>query len=286
MGASMNNPASCLCGSVQWEITAEPFNAFNCHCKMCRKAHGSAFGTYWFVKPEQFNWLGATDTIVYYRSSHLLTRSFCGTCGSVVPYPSEQGSHWLSPGGCHDDGKPSDCHVFAAHSAAWYEISGDLPRHDDYPDYTGMIRVEDEPVEPGREGIVRGSCLCGSVKFQVIEAFELVQHCHCHQCRKARAAAHATDGFTSMDGVEFTQGEDQLSSYRIAGSPGYTQVFCRTCGSKMPCLDPDRKHAVIPFGALDDDPGTRPARHIHAAEMARWYQITDDLPVFDKEPAG
>ena len=41
----MTNKASCLCGSVTWEITTEPFQAFNCHCKLCRKAHGSAFGT-------------------------------------------------------------------------------------------------------------------------------------------------------------------------------------------------------------------------------------------------
>ena len=45
----MNSKGKCLCGSVAWEITAEPFQAFNCHCKMCRKAHGSAFGTYWFL---------------------------------------------------------------------------------------------------------------------------------------------------------------------------------------------------------------------------------------------
>ena len=65
----MNNRASCLCGSVTWEITTEPFQAFNCHCKLCRKAHGSAFGTYWFMRPDQFRWTGATNTIVHYRSS-------------------------------------------------------------------------------------------------------------------------------------------------------------------------------------------------------------------------
>ena len=282
----MTNQASCLCGSVQWEITAEPFNAFNCHCKMCRKAHGSAFGTYWFVKPEQFNWLSDTDTIVRYRSSHLLTRSFCGSCGSVVPYPSEQGSHWLAPGGCHDDGKKSDCHVFAAHSAPWYDITGDLPRHDDYPDYTGMERVEEESFEPGPEGIVRGSCLCGTVKYQISEPFKLVQNCHCHRCRKARAAAHATNGFTSMDGVKFVQGEECLAYYKVPDANYFMQVFCKTCGSKMPRLDPDRGIAVIPFGGLDDDPEAKPVRHIYVDYMAKWYEITDDLPVFNEEPTS
>jgi hypothetical protein len=283
----MKNQASCLCGGVQWEITAEPFNAFNCHCKMCRKAHGSAFCTCWFVKPEELNWLSDTDTIVHYGSSHLLTRSFCGTCGSVVPYLSEHGEdHWAVPGGCHDDGKKSDCHVFAAHSAPWYDITDDLPRHDDYPDYTGMERVEEEALEPGPEGIVRGSCLCGTVIYEISEPFTLVQNCHCHRCRKARAAAHATNGFTSMDGVKFTQGEDNLAFYKVPDAKYFTQVFCKTCGSKMPRLDPGRGIAVVPFGGLDDDPGVKPERHIYVEDMAKWYQITDDLPVFDQEPTS
>ena len=282
----MNNQASCLCGSLRWEITAEPFNAFNCHCKLCRKAHGSAFATYWFVEPEQVRWLGATDSIAHYRSSPLLTRGFCASCGSVVPYPSEQGNHWVVPGGCHDDGKPSDCHVFAAHRAPWFDITGDLPRHDDYPEFTGMKRVEEEPLAPGPEGVVRGGCMCGSVKYHVVEPFRMVQHCHCGRCRKARAAAHATNGFTSLDGVEFVQGEDNLAYYKLPEAKYFTQAFCRTCGSKMPRLDPGRDIAVIPFGGLDDDPGARPQRHIYVDYMAKWYEITDDLPVFGEEPAS
>ena len=281
----MNNQASCLCGSVRWEITAEPYQAFNCHCKLCRKAHGSAFGTYWFVKPDQLNWLSDTDSIVHYRSSPLLIRSFCGSCGSVVPYSGEQGGeHVVSPGGCHDDGKKSDCHVFAAHSAPWYDITGDLPRYDDYPEYTGMQRVEEEPLEPQPEGIVRGSCMCATVKFHVKEPFKMVQNCHCTRCRKARAAAHATNGFTSMEAVEFVQGEDNLASYKVPDAEYFTQVFCKTCGSKMPRLDPGRQIAVIPFGSLDDDPKAKPVRHIYAKYKAKWYEITDDLPVFNEGP--
>ena len=283
----MSNQASCLCGSVRWEITAEPFNAFNCHCKMCRKAHGSAFGTYWFVEPEQINWLSDTDTIVNYRSSHLLTRSFCGTCGSVVPYPGEQGEpHWAAPGGCHDDGKKSDCHVFAAHKAPWFDITGDLPQHADYPEHTGMERVEEQPLEAGPEGIVRGSCLCGTVKFQVSEPFSKVFNCHCSRCRKARAAAHATNGFVSIDAVEFTQGEDNLAYYKVAEAKYFMQVFCKTCGSKMPRLDPDRGIAVVPFGGLDDDPGIKPEANIFVDFKSGWYDITDDLPAFGEDPPG
>lgn len=280
----MKNQASCLCGSVSWEITAEPYNAFNCHCKMCRKAHGSAFATYWFVKQDQFNWLSGGDAIVRYRSSHLLTRSFCGNCGSVVPYASEQGEHFCVPGGCHDEGRHSDCEIFTAHSAPWYEITSNLPRHDDYPDETGMQAVADKPAQPAPQGIVRGSCLCGSVAFEIDPPFKMAMNCHCHRCRKARAAAHATNGFVAIDAIRFTRGEDNLASYKVPEAEYFTQVFCRNCGSKMPRLDSGRGIAVVPFGGLDDDPQIRPSAHIFVADKANWHEITDDLPRYDQEP--
>ena len=52
----------------------------------------------------------------------------------------------------------------------------------------------------------------------------------------------------------------------------------------MPRLDPVRQIAVIPFGSLDDDPEARPVRHIYTGYKAKWYEITDDLPVFDEGP--
>jgi hypothetical protein len=89
-----------------------------------------------------------------------------------------------------------------------------------------------------------------------------------------------------MDGVKFVQGEDNLAYYKVQDAKYFMQVFCITCGSKMPRLDPDRGIAVIPFGGLDDDPETKPERHIYVGDMAKWYEITDDLPVFNEEPTS
>ena len=38
---------------------------------------------------------------------------------------------------------------------------------------------------------------------------------------------------------------------------------------------------VLSVGSLDDDPESRPLRHIFAASKAPWFEITDDLPRFD-----
>ena len=89
-----------------------------------------------------------------------------------------------------------------------------------------------------------------------------------------------------VDNCEFVQGEDNLLRYKVPDARYFMQVFCKTCGSKMPRLDPGRGIAVIPFGSLDDDPGALPSRHIYVDDMARWYEITDDLPQYEQWPSG
>lgn len=38
---------------------------------------------------------------------------------------------------------------------------------------------------------------------------------------------------------------------------------------------------TLPVGTLDDDPASRPARHIFVGSKAPWFEITDTLPRFE-----
>ncbi len=277
---------NCLCGAVTWELTSAPFAAYNCHCKMCRKAHGAAFGTYYRIGPDGFRWTSDTDSVVYFRSSHLLGRSSCRVCGSVVAFQSENYDGWAVPAGCHDQGRKVDCDIFVADCAPWHRVTGDLPRHDAYPDDTEYAIIPDTPLADQPDGVVRGSCLCGAVAYQVTEPFKAAYNCHCSRCRHGRSAAHASNGFTSFDGVQFVSGEDHLKTYKVPDARFFTQVFCDVCGSLMPRLGAERNVAVIPLGGLDDDPGIRPVSNIYVADKAGWHDITDDLPAYDEGPPG
>ncbi len=274
----------CLCGSVTWETLVEPYAMYNCHCRMCQKAHGTAFGTYCFFAQGQVRWTSSTDTVVHYRSSDVLVRSFCNVCGSVVPYANETGDHWVTPGGCHEEMRKPDYNIFVVDNSPWHTINGDLPRCDAYPEESGIPSVEGVPVPGKAEGNVRGSCLCGTVTYQVAEPFKLAHNCHCSRCRRARAAAHASNAFVSLYGVEFLSGEGRLKSFKVPDARHFAQVFCEVCSSPMPRRDADRGITVIPMGSLDDDPEIRPIDHIFVAHKASWHDITDDLPQFPEGP--
>ena len=56
-GVSTSTRGACLCGAVTFAI-APPYRWFaHCHCSMCRKHHGSLFGTGLGVARERFEWL-------------------------------------------------------------------------------------------------------------------------------------------------------------------------------------------------------------------------------------
>ena len=278
------NTGSCLCGSVTWEFTGDAEATYHCHCAMCRKAHGAAFGTYYYVDGEHFKWTGSRETIAGYQSSDSLVRGFCGSCGSVVPSIEDDGKSVFIPAGCHDKGSSPDCHIFVASKAPWLKITDALPCHDTYPPEVDQVAIEDTPLSAAEEGVVRGSCLCGEIAFEVVEPFKKIYNCHCQRCRRARAAAFTTNGFTSDQGVRYTSGEHHLASYKVPDAKYFTQVFCDICGSGMPRIDNDRHITVVPLGSLDDDPGQIAKDHIYVASKADWYDLSGAESTFDAMP--
>ena len=276
---------SCLCGSVSWQVDGALDNMTHCHCSMCRKAHGAAFATYVNTARDSFRWLSDEDAVAHYETSPGLTRAFCSNCGSAVPESS--GKERIDmPAGClnEDPGVRPTAHIFAPSKAPWHTIGDNLQQFEAYPEPDDGPVVARPGHGKGKVGVLRGSCLCGDVAYEVRTPMKFVHNCHCSRCRKARAAAHATNGFTAIDGVVFVRGENKLKTYKLPSARFFTQRFCIRCGSGMPRLDVDRDFAIIPFGSLDDDPGRGADDHIFTGSMAPWYTITDDLPCFKEVP--
>ncbi len=125
--------------------------------------------------------------------------------------------------------------------------------------------------------MIRGSCLCGAVKFVIRGTLSAASHCHCSMCRKAHGTAFGTYAAARADDFRVLEGADRITRYR--SSPGIVRTFCARCGSNLQWLR-EAKPAVVDvaLGVLDDDPGVRPACHIYAGSKAPWYEITDSLP--------
>ena len=122
---------SCLCGQVRFELADTPQFINHCHCSMCRKAHGAAFGSFLHSDASGFRWLAGRSEVVDYHSSPGTVRAFCKVCGSSMPVLEEEETHVVIPAGSLDDdpGVRPMAHIYVDSKAAWDEISDELPRY-------------------------------------------------------------------------------------------------------------------------------------------------------------
>jgi len=126
---------SCLCGAVHYEINAEIHRITHCHCSMCRKGHGAAYGSYGTVRHDEFRFTKGEDAVVKYRSSPSALRTFCKHCGSTLQWYSEV-DHPETVGiavGTVDTpfAPPPQQHIYVDSKASWFDIRDDLPQRKD-----------------------------------------------------------------------------------------------------------------------------------------------------------
>ncbi|MDJ0789969.1 MAG: GFA family protein [Myxococcota bacterium] len=135
--------------------------------------------------------------------------------------------------------------------------------------------------------MVRGSCLCGGVAFEIEGELTPIQLCHARRCRKATGAAAAPEMLAPAEGVRFTRGQELVREYEaplLSEPPAYRRAFCGTCGSPLPVALTGTPFFILIAGVLDDDPGTREFRHGFVDEKAAWHTITGELPQYEGRP--
>ena len=123
---------------------------------------------------------------------------------------------------------------------------------------------------------VKGSCLCGQVRFEVDLPFLRVNHCHCKTCQKHSGTAHESSGRVTPEMVRFTEGRELLGMFQPAPGEG-VKVFCSNCGSSLfGGAFPDGPYFSVRLGALDEDPGQKPTMRTFVSSNPPWYDIPDD----------
>lgn len=126
---------SCLCSRIQYQLEGPLMLINNCHCSMCRKAGGAAYGTFAHASSKGFNWLCGKELIHSYASSENNQRSFCSVCGSNMPVIEEKDSHVIIPAGTldTDPGIKPCVHIFVGSKAPWHDITDQLEQFDQFP---------------------------------------------------------------------------------------------------------------------------------------------------------
>lgn len=132
-------------------------------------------------------------------------------------------------------------------------------------------------------GKTLGSCLCGTVRFDISGGFDAFFLCHCSRCRKNSGSAHGANLFAAGATIDWMSGADNITSYHLPETQ-HARSFCKTCGSALPNLQMDGALLVVPAGSLDTPVDIRPTAHICCASRANWDADLADIPHMDGLP--
>lgn len=122
----------CLCGTVRYRLTAEPFDLGWCHCRMCQLNSGSPAMAFGSVKAENYLIDQGADNVRRYRSSEKAERWFCGNCGTPLLFRELAGTvHDFSVATLdHPEATPPEKHIYYSSHIPWAEAADDgLPRY-------------------------------------------------------------------------------------------------------------------------------------------------------------
>ena len=124
---------SCLCRGFRFEVNGDFSNMADCHCSMCRKAHGAAFATFVGCQAGDYRIIQGDELVSRYKSSERGVRCFCKVCGTNLPMVF--GEQVFIPAGIldGDPGIRTSAHYWVGSKAPWVEIADDAPQHQEFP---------------------------------------------------------------------------------------------------------------------------------------------------------
>ena len=98
---------------------------------------------------------------------------------------------------------------------------------------------------------MKGSCLCGSVEFNIPDIRNIYQ-CHCSLCRKQGGSASNSGTVVPFDKLKWIKGKENIKSW--VKDSGFRSNFCSNCGSPVPNPLRSSDYYWIPVGTLEDGP--------------------------------
>ena len=127
--------------------------------------------------------------------------------------------------------------------------------------------------------MIKGSCLCGSVRYEISGPIRSPRYCHCVNCRKFSGTAFAAWGLIEASQLTVATSESGVTKY---DSGGGLRVFCSRCGAPL-WYEPGSmpQFRGIPLGAIDEGGVPKPEMRVWTKSNVSWAAVPGDLPRYD-----
>ncbi len=147
VGATILVTGQCLCGAIKYTLPREVDRIVLCHCKFCRRAHGSGFAASILVKAADLAIKSGLDSITNYEG-----RYFCSICATRLYNRSPPEAPFLNLMVATLDQEPTNepvAHVNVSSKAPWFQIRDGGKQYPEFPSADDIEGAKKE-LERGR----------------------------------------------------------------------------------------------------------------------------------------
>ena len=127
----------------------------------------------------------------------------------------------------------------------------------------------------------KGSCLCGSITYQIDGELGDFGHCHCKSCRKASGSGSGAN--VGVERSRLRLSDKRATAKEFESSAGKFRLFCSDCGSPIYAylsVSPDIVR--IRLGSLDTEFRGTAKAHTFVGEKAKWETLDETIPQFER----
>ena len=129
-----------------------------------------------------------------------------------------------------------------------------------------------------------GGCLCGSIRYTILQQPILAYTCNCRFCQKDTGTAYRSALAILNKNVELIGKDFSVYTYKsVEHGRELYKNFCPDCGTTI-SLKTERfpERQVIMIGTLDDPSQIELSTHMFAEEAFDWVEFPKDHVVYPR----
>ena len=129
-----------------------------------------------------------------------------------------------------------------------------------------------------------GGCLCGSIRYTILQQPILAYTCNCRFCQKDTGTAYRSALAILNENVELIGKDFSIYTYKsVEHGRELYKNFCPDCGTTI-SLKTERfpERQVIMIGTLDDPSQIELSTHMFAEEALDWVEFPKDHVVYPR----
>ena len=125
-----------------------------------------------------------------------------------------------------------------------------------------------------------GGCICGQVKYQIIDKPLFTQACHCKDCKVLTGSSYVVNS-SILENTLIVEGEVSSTELKAGSGASYKTYFCTKCGNYVYAdYDSAVGRLTVRTKTLDNAEKFPPQVHIFTKDKDPWLNLSEDVICF------